>query len=77
MTYIFVWRRVVDTASDHAREFERLRRQALENLARLEVRLEAAVIWEREQCAKIADTYRGDKAAETIAALIRARSYTS
>ena len=62
--------------SEHTHEFERLRRQAMEDLTRLEGRLETAIVWEREQCAKIADTYPDkSEVGETIAAIIRARSY--
>ena len=67
--------------SEHAHEFERLRRQAMEDLTRLEGRLETAIAWEREQCAKAADQYGdhhsadGRLIAQHIAAIIRARSY--
>ena len=68
--------------SEHAHEFERLRRQAMEDLTRLEGRLETAIAWEREQCAKAADWYGdhhysadGRLIAQHIAAIIRARSY--
>ena len=71
--------------SEHTHEFERLRRQAMEDLTRLEGGLETAIAWEREQCAKAADRY-GDHhsadgrlihsvVAQHIAAIIRARSY--
>ena len=59
--------------SEHAPEFERVRRQAMEDLTWLETRLDMAIAWEREQCAKVADRY--SEAGETIAAEIRARNY--
>ena len=67
--------------SEHAHEFERLRRQAMEDLTSLEGRLATAILWEREQCAKAADRYGdhhsadGRLIAQHIAAIIRARSY--
>ena len=68
-------------------ELELARRDHLESTNRLEEQVQRAILYEREQCAKVADLYAEDHGgrlaepcseewvAQTIAAIIRARSY--